>query len=184
MSIFETNLIVDLGVCLFFWFGFLYLTRDIKLIFHGTDNANLIEAAARSNEWKWPSDMHTKTYTGTSTSQRDLTVLLLALSQRIFRDKNGDFPLVVVWSFANTASVFLIYLIGCSYWNPDVALFISLLYLFSFWMWQMSLFVAHLNVGTMFFLLAVYLLTLISGAGPHLIYFRLNPPQSRRCRHR
>ena len=166
INIFEINLIIISFVCLFFWFGFLYLTRNIKPAMGGGtyDNDLMIHAAAKSNEWRWPSDMHTKTYTGTATSQKDLTIILLAIFQKIFRDKNGEFPIVALWGFAHTASVFLIYLISSNYWDPNIALLISLLYLSSFWMWQMSLFVGHLNVATMFFLLAIYCLTQTVGA--------------------
>lgn len=125
----------------------------------GGDNGNLLRVTAKSNEWKWPSDMHTKTYSGTSTSQRDLTVLLLVIFQKIFRDKKSEYPIIALWGFGNIISALLIYLIGSSYWNPNTALLVSILYITSFWMWQMSLFVGHLNIGTMFFLLAVYFLT-------------------------
>lgn len=166
IGIFETNLIIISSICSFFWFVFLYLTREVKPILAGgtSDNDLMIKSAARSNEWRWPSDMHTKTYTGTATSQKDLTIILLAVFQKLFRDKNGEFPILALWGFTHAASAFLVYLIGSSYWNPNIALLISLLYLSSFWMWQMSLFVGHLNVATMFFLLAVYCLTQAVGA--------------------
>ena len=155
---------IILGVCLFFWFGFLWLTRGIMTTvgpdgpegFAGGDNGNLLRVTARSKEWKWPSDMHTKTYSGTSTSQRDIMVLLLILFQKIFRDKKSEYPLNALWSFGHMASVFLIYLIGSNFWGQNVAVLISLLYFASFWPWQMSLWVGHLHVGTMFFLLATY----------------------------
>lgn len=171
INAFEINLIIISSVCLFFWLGFLYLTHNIKPAMGGGkyDNDLMIEAAAKSSEWRWFSDMHTKTYTGTATSQKDLTIILLAIFQRIFRDKNGEFPIVALWGFAHATSAFLIYLIGSNYWNPNVALLISIFYLSTFWMWQMSLFVGHLNVGTMFFLLAVYFLTQGVGASTLLI---------------
>ncbi len=169
--IFLINLAVILGVCLSFWLIFLKLIRNIKTTVGGGagDNSYLLRATAQSHKWRWPSDMHTTTYTGTSTSQRDITVLLLALFQKIFRGREGEYSVIALWGFANAASAFLIYLIGSNYWEPNVALFIAILYISSFWMWQMSLFVAHLNVGTMFFLLAVYFLTQTVGAAPFVI---------------
>lgn len=171
LGIFDINLIIISFICSFLGLGFLYLTRDIKTAMGGGayDNDLMIHAASKSNEWRWLSDMHTKTYTGTATSQKDLTIILLAIFQKIFRDKNGEFPIIALWGFAHIASAFLIYLIGSSYWGPNVGLLISLLYLSSFWMWQISLFVGHLNVATMFFLLAVYCLTQAVGASPFLM---------------
>ena len=172
MDVFQINLIIILSIALLSWLGFLILTRGIKTMVGGggCDNDYMIRAASKSNEWKWPSDMHIKTYTGTSTSQKDLTILLLVLFQKIFRDKQGEFPIIALWSFANVASAFLIYLISSNYWNPNIGLLISLIYLVSFWPWQMCLFVGHLHVGTMFFLLAVYFTTLAISAGSIATY--------------
>ena len=172
---FQINLVIIFSICLASWLVFLKLIKGIKTAVGGNacDNSYLIRTAAKSSEWKWPSDMHTKTYTGTSTSQRDITVLLLVIFQKIFRDKNGEFPIVALWGFANAASVFLLYLVGSNYWDPNVALFVSILYLVSFWPWQISLYVAHLNIGTMFFLLAVYFTTLSIGAAHLWVYIWL-----------
>ncbi len=153
----ETNFIILSIVSFGLWFGFLKLTYGIKPAWPkpGSDSENLVVAAAKSNEWRWLSDMHTKTSVGTSTFMRDMSVLLLIPFQKIFRDKVSTFPIVAAFSFANIISVLFIYLISTNYWGPHVALFVSLLYLVSFWPWQMSLSVAHLNVGTMFFFMAV-----------------------------
>lgn len=157
----ETNFIILVLISFSLWFGFLKLAYGIKPAWPkpGSDSENLVASAAKSNEWRWLSDMHTKTPVGSSASMRDTSILLLVPFQRIFRDKVSTFPIVASFSFANIVSVLFIYLISTSYWGPNVALFISLLYLVSFWPWQMSLSVAHLNVGTMFFFMAVYLAT-------------------------
>ena len=155
----ETNFIILILVSFSLWFGFLKLTYGIKPAWPkpGSDSENLVAAAAKSNEWRWLSDMHTKTPVGSSVSMRDTSVLLLVPFQKIFRDKVSTFPIVASFSFSNIISVLFIYLISTNYWGPNVALFVSLLYLVSFWPWQMSLSVAHLNVGTMFFFMAVCL---------------------------
>src|SRR3989344_8699302 len=110
----ETNFIILVLVSFSFWFGFLKLTYGIKPAWPkpGSDSENLVVAAAKSNEWKWLSDMHTKTAVGTSTFMRDVSVLLLIPFQKIFRDKVSTFPIVAAFSFANIVSVLLIYLIG------------------------------------------------------------------------
>ena len=171
----SVNLVSALIICLGSWLIFLRLTWGIKTAVGGgaCDNDYMIRVAAKSNEWGWPSDMHIKTYTGTSTSQKDITILLLVLFQKIFRDRKGEFPIVALWSFANSVSAFLVYLIGANYWGTNVGLLVSILYISTFWMWQMSLFVGHLNVGTMFFLLATYFTTLSVNAGPYLTYLWL-----------
>lgn len=162
----ETNFIILILTSFVLWIGFLKLTYGIKPAWPkpGSDSENLVAAAAKSNEWNWPSDMHVRTNVGSSTYMRDMAVLLLIPFQKIFHDKVSTFPIVAAFSFANIISVLLTYLIATNYWGSSVALFISLLYLASFWMWQMSLSVGHLNVGTMFFLLAVYLA--IQSIGP------------------
>lgn len=133
--------------------GFLFLTRGILYHTPNTDNEIMAYAAAQSDQWRWPSDMHRY---GMKTYMKDATIILIAILQRIMRDNESDHPYTTLGGLAICASAVLIYLIGANYWGSTVGLLISLLYLFSFWPWQITLYGGHANVAVMFFLLAVY----------------------------
>src|SRR3989344_4561206 len=119
-----------------------------------TDNEIMAHTAAQSYKWSWLSDMHKY---GMKTSMKDMSIILIALFQRIMRDKESDHPYTVLGGIAVSVSSVLIYLIGANYWGSTVGLFISLLYLFSFWPWQIALYGGHANIAGIFFLLAIYL---------------------------
>ena len=151
------------------WTGFLFLTKNIKPLFPppGTDSEITVKTAARSSGWRWPSDMHSNT--ASSTYMKDVTVLMLVLFQKVFCDKKSLFPLTALYSFSAVVSAILIYLTAESYWNPATALVLSLLFIISFWPWQISLFVGHINIATIFFLGAVFLLSKLSANPNYLI---------------
>ena len=86
---------------------------------------------------------------------KDVTVIFLVLFQKILKDKESLFPITALHGFCVAVSAVLIYLIAQSYWNPDVGFILSIIFLGSFWPWQISLFVGHVHTATMFFLAAV-----------------------------
>lgn len=155
---FEIGFILITSISAAVWLGFIFLVKDIKPLYPppGSDSERTTRIAAGSNRWKWPSDMHTSAQS--SSYMKDVTVILLAFSQKIFRDKKSLFPITALHSFCAAVSAILIYLITASFWNPATGLISSLVFLGSFWPWQISLFVGHVNVATMFFLAAIYCL--------------------------
>ena len=149
----DINLYLILAVSAGVGLGFSFLTRGIFYHTPNTDNEIMTYSAAQSGKWRWLSDMHRY---GMKTYMKDMIVILIAILQRIMRDKESDRPYTILGGLAVCVSAVLIYLIGASYWGTTVGLLISLLYLFSFWPWQTALYGGHANVAVMFFLLAVY----------------------------
>ena len=133
--------------------GFSVITRGILYHTPDTDNELMAYAAAQSHKWRWFSDLH-KMGAG-KTGMKDITIILISVFQKIFRNKTGDHPYVAMAGMANAFSSFLIYLIALEYWNPAIALFLSIFYLVSLWNWQIALYGGHANIATTLLLLSV-----------------------------
>ena len=136
-----------------FGIAFSYSVRGILYHTPDTDNELMAYAAAQSHKWRWFSDLH-KMGKG-KTGMKDVTIILISVMQRILRNKTGDYPYTVLGGITNAISAFLIFLIATEYLGPVVALFLGILFLVSFWNWQIALHGGHANVATMFFLLSV-----------------------------
>lgn len=132
---------------------FMFLIRRVQFNGPNTDNGLMAYAAAQSSKWRWFSDLH-KTNLG-KTGMKDVTIILIAVLQKIFRNKTGDYPYTALGGLATSFSSFLIFLIALEYWNPAIALFLGILFLVSLWGWQVALYGGHANVATTFFLLSV-----------------------------
>lgn len=150
----DLNLIYILIISFSSWAIFAWKIRKIQFMSLGTDNERQVYAAAQSNRWKWPSDIHK--YGIGKTYMKDVLIFLLSVSQKILHDKNGDRPLVLLSSFCISVSTVLIYLIASNYWGSSIGLFSGILFLISLWSWEIALYGGHINVGTMVFLLAIY----------------------------
>lgn len=134
---------------------FSYLTRGIQYFSTDTDNEKQVYAAAQAYKWRWPSDVHK--YGMGKTQMKDVTIMLIAFFQKLLGDKHTEHPLTTMCGFANAASAILLFLIARNYWSSPVALVVSLLFLFSAWVWQVALFGGHIVDATTIFLLSVYL---------------------------
>jgi hypothetical protein len=60
-------------------------------------------------------------FTGGKARMKDVGVLLLAIMQRLLKDKKGFYPLVMVSNFAHSVSSILIFLVAANYWNEQTA---------------------------------------------------------------
>ena len=149
----DPQLYLTSGVAIVFAIMFAFSTKGILYATPDTDNEMMIYAAAQSHKWKWLSDLHK--YGVGKTGMKDLSVIMISFFQKILRDKESDYPYVVLGGFATVFSAILIYLIGSNYWSLETGLFVSMLFLFSLWNWQIALYGGHVNVATMFFLLSV-----------------------------
>ncbi|OGM96106.1 MAG: hypothetical protein A3B86_02120 [Candidatus Yanofskybacteria bacterium RIFCSPHIGHO2_02_FULL_38_22b] len=149
----DFNFYLALGFATAFGAVFALSTRGILYATPDTDNEIMAHTAAQSYKWSWLSDMHKY---GMKTSMKDMSIILIVLFQRIMRDNESDHPYTVLGGVSISISSVLIYLIGANYWGSNVGLFISLLYLFSFWPWQIALYGGHANIAGIFFLLAIY----------------------------
>ncbi len=126
--------------------GVLYHTPD-------TDNELMAYAAAQSDKWHWPSDVHK--YGAGKTRMKDVSILLLAIFQKITGDKESDYPYTIMTGISVSICGILVYLITANYFNPTIGLFAGLLYLCSFWPWQVSLYGGHANIANLFFVLSI-----------------------------
>ncbi|MFA4872402.1 MAG: hypothetical protein WC659_00505 [Patescibacteria group bacterium] len=128
-------------------------TRGSQYITDDTDNERQVYAAAQAYKWRLPSDIHK--YGIGKTRMKDVTIMLIAVFQKIMGDKLTEHPLLTMCGFANAASTILLYLIGKDYWNASVAFVVSILFLTSLWIWQVALFGGHIIDGTTIFLLTI-----------------------------
>lgn len=152
---FNTGLIIIFSLASGFWLAFLFLIRNIRYFGTDTDNMYLVRAAAQSPRWKWLSDLHK--FGEIKTGMMDMTVIGIAFFQKIFRDKEGDYPYIAWGGFTAAVAAILTYLIGTGYWNPEIGLVLSLLLLVSFWLWQIALYGGHANTAAVLALTSIYL---------------------------
>src|SRR3989338_5440203 len=131
--------------------GILYHTPD-------TDNELMAYAAAQSDKWRWLSDVHKYSASTRKVSMKEWTIILLSVFQKIFRTKTTDWPYVSMAGLAVSFSTVLIYLITSNYFYSSIGLIIAILYIVSFWSWQVSLYGGHANVANLFFLLSIFAL--------------------------
>jgi hypothetical protein len=132
------------------------MVKGITFFSTNTDNANQVRAAAQIGKWRWPSGMHK--YGNSKTRMKDGVVILLAGMQRLLRNRDGDYPLIVLCIVANSVSAVLVFLVASRYWNPEVGLLAYGLFVTCVWQYQIALFGGHICTAQMFFLIAVYLM--------------------------
>lgn len=124
----------------------------------------MVDIASQSSSWRWLSDVQKPEFLGMY--MKGVTIWLLALFQKIFRDKKSMVPLVALWATANLISTILIFLIASNYFNPLIGFILGLFFITSFWPWQTALTMGHINIATAIFLAGVYSSTqIINPAG-------------------
>ena len=161
-----------LGIATSFGIAFAISTRGILYHTPDTDNELMAYAAAQSSKWRWPSDVHK--YGAGKTRMKDVSILLLAIFQKITRDKESDYTYTVMAGISVSICGILIYVIIANYFGPIIGLFAGLLYLCSFWPWQVSLYGGHVNIANLFFLLSIYALQWpIITAGSEMLSFAI-----------
>ena len=136
----------------------IWLTKNITFYGSNTDNQKQVAIAATSNQWKWPSEMHKILEDGMRSRMKDGHILGLVLMQRLIKDKDSDYPTILLCITTNTISAILIFLIASSYWNIHVGLLVWALFITCVWPHQLVLFGTHIGTSTMFFLLTIYLM--------------------------
>lgn len=129
------------------------LTRGITFFSINTDNSKMVRQAAALKLFGWLSAMH-RPALGRAQC-REYWVFFLSIMQRILKDKHSDAANVRLALVSHGVSAVLLYGIVSRYGSPLLGLFISVLYLSSFWPVQVSLYVGHVLLSQAFFLLAV-----------------------------
>lgn len=131
-----------------------YITKDICFHSKNTDSELQVYSASQFNNWKYISNMHN--YGKGKTFLKDVSILMLVLFQKIFKDNISFFPVVTTVNFANSISIVLIYLNLNIFFGHEICLIITLTYIFSLWNYIVILTGGYQIVSQMFFLLAVY----------------------------
>src|SRR3989344_606894 len=146
--------------------SFSIATRHIQ--YHGpdTDNEIVTHTAAQSDRWRWLSDLHRFTVSPFKTGMKDVSIILIAVFQRILRNKETDHAYVTLGGTTVAMSSVLVFLIGSNYWNPTIGLFLGIFLLLSFWLWEISLWDSHPNVATIFSLLSIYFVQQVNIGSP------------------
>src|SRR3989338_7356714 len=155
---------IILGIAAAFGTAFIVSTKGIFYASPDTDNGLMAYAAAQSHKWRWLSDVHKYSASTRKVTMKEWTIILLSLFQKIFRDKTTDRPYTVMSGLAVSISTILIYLIASNYFDPATGFIIAILYVISFWPWQISLYGGHVNMANLFFLLSVYSIQMSSDA--------------------
>lgn len=155
-----------LGIATAFGAAFVISIRGIYYNSPDTDNELMAYAAAQSHKWRWLSDVHKYSASTIKVSMKEWTIILLSIFQKIFKDKTTNRPYTVMTGLAVSVSTVLIYLIASGYFNQTAGLIVSVLYIISFWPWQVSLYGGHANIANLFFLLSIYSIQLVAGVAP------------------
>ncbi len=128
------------------------------IYFYGrkTDNHAIINAAACAGQWGTLSGMHQ--FANAKAHMKEFAVVVLALMQRLLRDRHSDYSLVVLCAVCNAVSAVFIYLIALHYWGVKIALLLFILFIFSFWPFLIALWGGVVAVAQAVALGAIYCL--------------------------
>lgn len=122
-----------------------------------TDNEKMVLAASKINLFDWPSKMHDINYN--RSQQREYWTIFLKLILIFFNKKDlSDFNNILLALLANLFSPILIYFISSNYFNPNVGFLISLLYVTGLWSHYISIYIGHILLSQLFFLISLLLI--------------------------
>ena len=136
---------------------FAFQTKDLPFFLpsFSTDNEKMLTAASKIKIFDWPSKVHTIENLGEQarSHSREYYTIVCAIFLKIFRNAKNDHITTLVGLFANFVSTLLVYIIFSNYFNQNIGFFASLIYLTSFWSFHIILFIGHVILSQMFFLL-------------------------------
>lgn len=150
------DLIMVCGISLLVGIWFAWATRKAPFLSLGGDNQKQVYAAAQLKIPGWPSRMHR--YCGGKAFMKDVSVLGLALLQRLFKDRTSVYPLLTLCNISVSISTVLLYCIASTYWNTNIGILVALLFLFCFWPHQISLMGGFHCLAQVFLLVSVVFL--------------------------
>ena len=155
MNSFYIILFLSLIPLLYFAFN----TKELPFFLpnFNTDNEKLLTAASKIKIFDWPSKVHTIENLGDQarSHSREYYTIVCAIFLKIFRKAKNDHITALVGLFANFVSTLLIYIIFSNYFNQNIGFLASLIYLTSFWSFHIILFIGHVILSQMFFLLCI-----------------------------
>ena len=125
----DFSIILACTVIIFFILSI--ISRGIVYVGAFPDNALIMAGAAKSHQWGWPSSMHA--YTNGKSYMKEFAVIVLSWTQRIIKERQSDYAVVVMCYLCQALSAVLVFVIAQNYWNTPIAYLLWALYLFSFW---------------------------------------------------
>ena len=131
-----------------------------------TDNQKMLIAAKKINIFDWPSKMHK--INNNRSQSREYWTMICSILVKFFKGERNDFVTIFLGLLANFISTILIYQIFSNYFDQTIGLLASLFYLTSFWSYHVCLFIGHVILAQMFFLIGVLCLQISDVAGLNL----------------
>ncbi|MBI4354237.1 MAG: hypothetical protein HY595_03270 [Candidatus Omnitrophica bacterium] len=138
------------------------MTRGILFVATHTDQEKQVRAAARSREWRWPSDMHR--FATDKAWMKDVGLLGVALLQRVLKDTETGRPLTVLALLVHAVSAVLLFAVARSYWGAPAAGLLFVWYMGCYWPYQIVLLGGFQGLAQMLLLGAVWSLQQASAA--------------------
>ena len=136
-----------------------FYSKDLPFFQPGfaTDNEKMLVTASKIKIFDWPSRMHTIEGIGDQARchSREYWTIMCSIFLKIFKNSKNDHVTVLLGLFANFISTILIYLIFSNYFGQNLGFVASLIYLTSFWANHIILFIGHVILSQMFFLISV-----------------------------
>jgi len=147
----------------------IYLCKDITFFSrHMTaDNERILSYVKNFSLKKWPSSFRKE---GSRIECREFWFLALYLISKLFKDPQKEIVNVSVCLLSNTINTILIYLIISKIFTNEIAFICSMLYLFSFWPYQVSIYFGHIVYSTMWFLTSVLAIAYINFENVYSIF--------------
>ncbi|MBI5298919.1 MAG: hypothetical protein HY877_01280 [Deltaproteobacteria bacterium] len=106
---------------------------------------------------------------------KDAGVLGVAFFQRVFNDRESEYPLIFLCNVACSLSAIFIYLVAVHYWGSGVGLLVFSLFIFSFWPYEITLQGTYQCLALLFLLVSVFCLQrylyLVAGVAAGLMMF-------------
>ena len=123
-----------------------------------TDNEKVVRASSEISILDWPSKMHSIDYN--RSQLREYWTIFLHLLGKIKGDNLSDHMNITLSLIANCISSILIFFIFKNLFGIEIGFIIFLLYVTSFWPYYVSLYMGHVYLAQMFFLISVLFLQL------------------------
>ena len=134
--------------------AFAIAVRGVFYYAHRTDNQLIVNAAAKAEQWGSISGMHR--FSHGKAHMKEFAVVALAFMQRLLKDRQSDYALIVLCAFANALSAMLIYFIATDYWGSFIGLLLFTIFMFSFWPHMIALWGGVVAVAQAVALVGIY----------------------------
>lgn len=135
-----------------------YFCKDLPFFLPNnlTDNEKMLKAAKNLNILGWPSKMHA--IENNRSQSREYWTIICSILIKLIKNQKNDFVTICLGLLSNSASTILIYFIFTNYFDQTIGLIACLLYVTSFWSYHICLFIGHVVLAQLFFLVSILFL--------------------------